>query len=457
MTPITVGRRKTATSSEIDTQNTMGMCPRFPLMCSPSCVAMSLFVVLVTLYTMFHSSSTDHPFSASGSDMYSVMIDAGSTGSRVHAYHFTRDSSGNPVLQSELFEQLKPGLSQFARKDDYKGGADSLIPLLDAAMSKVPAALRHATPITLKATAGLRMTGAAQSEGTLQAVRDLIMTYPFKFNPADGAEIMGGLSEAEFAWITVNYLQDQLSLPAAKTSVMLDLGGGSTQIAMALPASKGNIAKSSKSSDYKTSTLLGQTHLLYLHSFLGQGLMAGRGGIYEDGGESAGACVPADAKVSYEYNDKSWSVSGKATSSADGCMAVARKALRAAGSDFSQAVEQPQKGQPVFAMSYYFDRGIEAGLISPEAETGDLTPKLYHDAAERVCALSSAAAVKSAFPNVKDENANFLCTDLCFISTLLQDGFGLASSTPLKLAKAIRYNGERVETQWTLGASIVGV
>ena len=108
-------------------------------------------------------------------------------------------------------------------------------------------------------------------------------------------------------------------------------------------------------------------------------------------------------------------------------------------------------------MSYYFDRGIEAGLISPEAETGDLTPKLYHDAAERVCALGSAVAVKSAFPNVKDENANFLCTDLCFISTLLQDGFGLAPSTPLKLAKAIRYNGERVETQWTLGASIVGV
>ena len=27
---------------------------------------------------------------------------------------------------------------------------------------------RHATPITLKATAGLRMTGAAQSEATLQ-------------------------------------------------------------------------------------------------------------------------------------------------------------------------------------------------------------------------------------------------------------------------------------------------
>ena len=111
-------------------------------------------------------------------------------------------------------------------------------------------------------------------------------------------------------------------------------------------------------------------------------------------------------------------------------------------------------------MSYYFhfDHGIEAGLISPGAETGDLTPKLYNTA-KRVCALGSAAAVKSAFPNVKDENADYLCTDLCFISTLRQGSFGLAPSTTLKLAKAIRYNGERVETQWTLGlgASIVGV
>ena len=48
------------------------------------------------------------------------------------------------------------------------------------------------------------------------------------------------------------------------------------------------------------------------------------------------------------------------TSSADGCMAVARKALRKDGSDFAQTVEQPQKGQPVFAMSYYFDRGTIA-------------------------------------------------------------------------------------------------
>ena len=64
--------------------------------------------------------------------------------------------------------------------------------------------------------------------------------------------------------------------------------------------------------------------------------------------------------------------------------------------------------------------GIEAGLISPDAETGDLTPRLYHDAAERVCGLGSSQAVKAAFPHVKDENVDYLCTDLCFISTLLQ-------------------------------------
>ena len=35
------------------------------------------------------------------------------------------------------------------RQDDYKGGADSLIPLLDAAMGKVPAALRYGRTLSL--------------------------------------------------------------------------------------------------------------------------------------------------------------------------------------------------------------------------------------------------------------------------------------------------------------------
>ena len=66
---------------------------------------------------------------------YVVMIDAGSTGSRVHVYEFNTCVKP-PQLLSEEFEMLKPGLSSF--DTDTVGAAKSLDPLLEVALKKVP-------------------------------------------------------------------------------------------------------------------------------------------------------------------------------------------------------------------------------------------------------------------------------------------------------------------------------
>jgi Golgi nucleoside diphosphatase len=54
-------------------------------------------------------------------------------------------------------------------------------------------------------------------------------------------------------------------------------------------------------------------------------------------------------------------------------------------------------------------------------------------------------------------NAPYLCMDLSFIHKLLTTGFGLRPSATLHLAKSMQFNGERVETQWTLGAALHGL
>ncbi|KNC79524.1 hypothetical protein SARC_08079, partial [Sphaeroforma arctica JP610] len=43
-----------------------------------------------------------------------------------------------------------------------------------------------------------------------------------------------------YAWVTVNYLKKNIGKPAAQTSGVLDLGGGSTQIAFAATDEEGN-------------------------------------------------------------------------------------------------------------------------------------------------------------------------------------------------------------------------
>jgi Golgi nucleoside diphosphatase len=58
----------------------------------------------------------------------------------------------------------------------------------------------------------------------------LLKSYEFLYDPEDAVEIMEGTNEGKFAWITVNYLLGSVHKPAEKTLVVLDLGGGSTQV-----------------------------------------------------------------------------------------------------------------------------------------------------------------------------------------------------------------------------------
>ena len=88
---------------------------------------------------------------------YGIMLDAGSTGSRVHVYHFTYcpEAPGRPLLQGEVFEKVTPGLSHYAASP--ADAAASLAPLLDTAQRSIPRHLWASTPIALRATAGLRL------------------------------------------------------------------------------------------------------------------------------------------------------------------------------------------------------------------------------------------------------------------------------------------------------------
>lgn len=100
-------------------------------------------------------------------------------------------------------------------------------------MSTVPEAARYKTPINLKATAGLRLLRPEQSDALLLAVENMLRSYPFLYDPEDAVEIMGGLDEGKFAWVTVNYLLNVMGGDATQTCVVLDLGGGSTQVGLA--------------------------------------------------------------------------------------------------------------------------------------------------------------------------------------------------------------------------------
>ena len=165
-----------------------------------------------------------HHKAAARDDVFAVVVDAGSTGSRVHVFRFGHGPGENALeLEDDTFEAVTPGLSSYAT--DPRAAAASLDPLLDLAMATVPAKQHGRTTLTVGATAGLRLLPGKQADDILDAVRaHLREKYPFAVDPAGGVTVLDGQSEGAFAWLTLNYLLGHLGKPAKETVAAIDLG-----------------------------------------------------------------------------------------------------------------------------------------------------------------------------------------------------------------------------------------
>mgnify|MGYP004707139035 CR=1 FL=1 len=220
--------------------------------------------------------------SSSCETVHVIVVDAGSSGSRIHVYDFNKCSdSSKPELLKEHFKMLKPGLSSF--KEDFESAAESLIPLLDFAKSVIPEEKQDCSPIVVKATAGLRMLGEKESSAILSYVETFMNTqYPFKLISENPVSIMGGDQEGVFAWITTNFLLGNIGngVNLEKTAAIFDLGGGSTQIVFE------PILKDKKfvENEFKYDLDFGfkEKYQLYQYSHLGYGLNEGRNKIYNE-------------------------------------------------------------------------------------------------------------------------------------------------------------------------------
>merc|ERR1712086_744080 len=212
-------------------------------------VGIALFMLLAYSSGATVAASPGQTVGSTGeTTYYAVVIDAGSSGSRVHAFKFNRNKGGSE-LDIDYFKQLKPGLSSYG--EDAESAAKSLKPLLDYAVSNIPASRHHETPIIVRATA---------------VSRYLHTNYPFKLSGADPVTIMDGEDEGTYAWITINFLLNKIGKPASHTATTVDLGGGSTQVAYAT-------APTSTTTKLK---LAGETYHIFTHSYLGFGLNTAR-------------------------------------------------------------------------------------------------------------------------------------------------------------------------------------
>ncbi|XP_027924911.1 apyrase 2-like isoform X2 [Vigna unguiculata] len=440
-------------------------------------VAVPLLLVALVLYAMPSASSnesiedyalTHRKAAPDRKTAFAVIFDAGSSGSRVHVFRFDQNLDLVPIGNDlELFVQIKPGLSAYAQNPQQ--AAESLITLLDKAESVVPREFRPKTPVRVGATAGLRALEGDAPDRILQAVRDLLKQRSTLKSESDSVRVLDGTQEGAFQWVTINYLLGNLGRDYSETVGVVDLGGGSVQMAYAISetdAAGAPTVSVGEDQYVKEMFLRGRKYYLYVHSYLGYGLLAARAKILKVSDDFGNPCLLDGFNGSYNYGGKSFNASSYPSgASLNECKSIALKALKVNeskcthmkctfGGIWNGGGGDGQKN--LFVASFFFDRAAEAGFADPNSPVVKVRPVDFEAASKQAC-RTKIEDVKSFYPLVEEGNRPYLCMDLLYQYTLLVEGFGLDPWQQMTLVKKVKYHDALVEAAWPLGSAIEAV
>ncbi|XP_026333109.1 ectonucleoside triphosphate diphosphohydrolase 5-like [Hyposmocoma kahamanoa] len=389
-------------------------------------------------------TSINSPHLYSGT-YYVVVIDAGSTGSRVHAYKFSlprsrlkRDSVRKLRFEDELYVARKPGLSSYA--SNPKKGAESIIELIQKADSFVPKHMRAKTPLIVRATAGLRALPEAVSANLLMQIRVAIANLGYKIND-NSVNILQGKDEGINMWYTVNLLTDTLEQTNPMSS--LEMGGASAQVTFVLHP--GEISNYLSKDVYVRPAVTNRT--LFSRSYLGQGISAARLGTLQlEAGniktkKFISVCAdPVLTKFEENFFGEKVEISGVSREgySIKEVYLRCRKFVTAYIKATMGNVLQLKGLRKIAAMGYYYQFANDEGLI-PRDKNGHVT--IQNLLAHAVSPTGGCAT--------HDKQNPWRCFDAIFIVTLLQYGYGIDKNSIIHLYDTI----DNYNVEWTLGVA----
>ncbi|EIW66072.1 hypothetical protein TREMEDRAFT_35565, partial [Tremella mesenterica DSM 1558] len=202
------------------------------------------------------------------STQYALVIDAGSSGSRLQIYSWRDPDLERAEILKEVQEarkgrgegdgwvkRVEPGISSISPEDI----PSYLAPLITHALEQIPPSQHHRTPIYLYATAGMRLLSDDTRSAILTSACDTIRSSsPFSISGPSSAgpcgeniRVISGEEEGLWGWVAVNYLMDEPPPDSSEQYVtpvdinhhsptfgFLDMGGASTQLAFSPTSSE---------------------------------------------------------------------------------------------------------------------------------------------------------------------------------------------------------------------------
>lgn len=208
-------------------------------------VVLLISFILVLIFGFFVFSPSVILYVRKRASYFTVVLDCGSTGTRVNVYEWMPNGSMKngefPILVNTYpgnltrsdgcqyhCMQTEPGLAMFV--GNASGLRVSLKPLIRWAEKWVPSGKRGVTPIFVLATAGMRRLSIEDASRIMEDVADIVKEHGF-FYRKDFVRVLSGREEAYYGWVALNFKMGTLeNTSGSHTLGLLDLGGSSLQV-----------------------------------------------------------------------------------------------------------------------------------------------------------------------------------------------------------------------------------
>lgn len=368
--------------------------------------------IITTLVIYFISSAVF----ANQNKQYSLFIDAGSSGSRVHVIE-RQDSSSFPVLTDVFSSSTKPGLSSFSNYPEQAG--PSLKKILDEATDYLinQQASLVDTPISVLATAGMRLLSEEQQLAIYaNVIRYLKQHYAYHVNEV---RTIDGKLEGLYGWLGVNYLLGNFQ-QHQPTVGSIDMGGASVEMTF---ATTDNIS----TGDKVELEVNHQHYTIYSKSILGLGQDQARMAMLSSS-ESA-SCFPKQ----YEYQ-----VNKIGAYQFSQCQYIYQQVIQPYLADQQLPATEKETFVAYSGIYYAYDFFGERTQSVP----------LLAERIRAVCSLSWDDLQKK-YPSIEKKYLANYCANGTYIDELLFHAYQLQTK---QLIVTDKLNGKTID--WTLGAAL---
>ena len=185
-----------------------------------------------------------------------AIVDAGSTGSRLHIYAYDLDEHSTPIKIEQVWSnKIKPGFATI------EPSSTVINAYLNNLFAEAP---EQNLPVYFYATAGMRLVSAPKQQVYYEALNQWFVTHA-KFNLIT-ARTITGREEGVLGWLAVNYKLGSLQSNNKPLVGVMDMGGASVQVTF--PAGHADVIDSS---DLVPVDIYNRHLTLFVHSFLGLG------------------------------------------------------------------------------------------------------------------------------------------------------------------------------------------